>query len=177
MTLISISRQSGSQAVGWLMLLFVTAAIGFSHAVEPYSDPEGLISFSVPDAWTLNSESSGMRFRRAAEKERTVLSVYPRSQADGFDPEKLRTTRLSQVRSQSRDVVTDTEYTLDQFRVWELLVRPGPDGRGPISHSLHLLNGNLHIEIMLIATPDRYPAYVDDLRAVAESVRTTDATR
>lgn len=177
MPLAYVAFQPGRRLMGWLTLLVAISVIGTSHAAEPYTDPEGLISFSVPDTWMLQSESRGMRFRRATDKERTVLSVYPRSQADGFDLEKLRATRLSQVRSQSREVVTDTESELNQFAVWELLVRPGPDGRGPVSHTLYLLNASLHIEVMLIAMPDRYPAYADEFRAVAESVRANVATQ
>ena len=166
------SRHSSALFPGWLLAMLFAGAINSTYGSETHTDPEGLVTFRIPDAWVLQSDSHGMRFRRSDSNERTVLSVTPRMGRGEENLEQLRSTRLSQVRSQSREVATDTVSSLNGFTVWEFVVRPGADGRGAISHSLHLLSPDLHIQIMLIAEPDRYAGYVADLRAVADSVQT-----
>lgn len=155
--------------VCWFVVIAATAPGARAYA-ESYSDPEGLITFAVPDSWTLQSESRGMRFRRAVEKERSILSVTPKRASDATDLESLRATRLSQVRSQSRNVLTDSVRGENGITIWEFVVEPGSDGRGPISHSIHLFTDSLHIEVLLIAMPDRYLEYQGDLVSVVDSV-------
>jgi hypothetical protein len=136
-----------------------------------------LVRFELPEGWELTSERHGLRHRRKDSSERTTLSVRARSDQEALDLETLQGKRRSQVRSQSRVIDKDEVGEKNGFTVWEFLVRPSPNGRGPVAHAIHLLRPDLHVEIMLVTKPSLHELREADLRTLARSVKARQAEK
>ena len=115
------------------------------QADSRFVDKDDLISFSVPKGWTLKSESSGMRFRRADEKDRTTILVKPKKRKTKDTLERRREISFRQIKSQQGEVVTDREYEKNGFSVWESEFNIGKAS----VRSFYLFSERVQVEVKL----------------------------
>jgi hypothetical protein len=135
-------------------------------------DPEGLVRFSVPAGWEVRSEANGTRLGRIEPaSERTVLMVAARPLQAGRTPESLRERRVAQIKAQNGELTIDRMGKRSGVISWESLHESPPTSSRPWMHAIHLFPKGLHVEVALIASPDKYANYVPDLEAVAGSIK------
>lgn len=136
------------------------------------TDPEGLVRFSVPAGWEVRSEANGTRLGRIEPaSERTVLMVAARPMKEGRTPESVRELSISQIEAQNGELAIDRMGKRGGVSSWESLHESPPTSTRPWMHAIHLFPKGLHVEVALIASPDKYDNYVPDLETVADSIK------
>lgn len=162
-----------SRALSFVLLIVTSGLISnCGGAGSGITDPDGLVRFSVPTGWEVRSEANGTRLGRIEPtSERTVLMVAARPMKEGRTPESLRERRISQIKAQNGELAIDRMGNRGGVPSWESLHESPPTSTRPWMHAIHVFPKGLHVEVALIASPDKYASYVPDLKSVADSIR------
>ena len=154
-----------------LSILSVVVA-GCSGAGSGVTDPDSLVRFTIPSGWAVRSEANGTRLGRIEPAgERTVLMVTARPLDEGQSPASVRELRISQIAAQNGELTIDRMSDRAGVTAWESLHESPPNSTRPWMHTIHLFPSSLHVQIALLASPDKHADYVADLESVAESVK------
>jgi hypothetical protein len=146
-------------------LCFILA--GCSDGGGDYSDAASLIAYDMPEGWHLHSESSGMRFLRVEEGDRSTLVVKADPRPGNEDIESRRQLGKSQIDAQGASPTTDRTYNQNGFSIWHTQFRLANVSVA----SWYLYKGDVRIEVKLMAEPDRHDTYLADVQSVVDSIR------
>lgn len=138
-------------------------------AVPMLTDPKGLVEFALPEGWAERSQSNAIRFARAeAPESPTVLAVAaePRDPSRGLAEQ--RKIRRAQMAATDQAIRIDETFEVNGWQIWE---SAAARARGPVMHSFLLFSDDITAEVWLVAASGDYATLVEDLRAVALSIR------
>ena len=135
------------------------------------TDPQKLVTFTLPDGWAERNRSNGIRYGRAdAPSDKTVLAVSAKPRDADFDAEKQRAITRSQIEMQGARLLVDKSQRINDWTVWESVMETS--GESPlVMHTFHFFSQDVQADVRLIATKATYPKYQEDLRAVVASLR------
>ena len=155
-----------------VLTILSTLVAGCGGGGSGVTDPDGLVRFTIPAGWEIRSEANGTRLGRIeSADERTVLMVNARPLDEGETAASVRDLRISQIEAQSGELTIDRLDERAGVTTWESLHESPPDSTRPWMHAIHRFSPDLHVEVALIASPDKHADYVADLESVAESVK------
>lgn len=154
--------------IGALFLL----VSGHTQAGVIQTDPQKLVTFSVPDGWAERTRSGdGIRFGRAsAPQEPNVIAVTAAPRDPKRSIETQRSISRAQIEQQGARLVTDKTQEINGWKVWESVMETA-GGASQIMHTFYFFSANVQAEVRLIARKADYPKYQEDLLAVVKSLR------
>jgi hypothetical protein len=145
--------------------------VGCSGGAAPsgvsHESKDGRLAFRVPEAWVLKSETSGLRFGRADNPEdRSTLLVKTDPRGDD-SLDRRQAIGLQQIEQQGAELLEQDTFSRNGWEGWEATFR-----QGNVSvYTIWLFDDAVRVEVKLIAPTDQFAGYLDDVKAVAASIR------
>lgn len=139
------------------------------------SDEDGLIRYGMPEGWTNTRISSGNHYtREAAPEDQSILQVTPRAYQTSVSIEQFQEGTRGKHEIQGHALVRESMAEKNGFTTWEAVYEANVRGDDVIYHEFFLFTEGLMVEVSLGTLKRDHDRYVNDLVAVANSVRPAD---
>ena len=163
-----------------LLCLFGFTACGGAGNGDALSrdtvDRNGLVEFGTPGGWNNEDSNSGRHFRRNDPAEDQAMIYFEAlNRPPSLEVDFIWDQTKAKHEIQEQVLQEESTRSLNGFDVREAVYEAEVRGQSVTYHDVFLFRDQLQVQMSLNAASDVYPAYVDDFRAMVDSVRPLEA--